>query len=255
MSFDKSARPIVLLPNARIAAPSSVARVLQESRATPPQQTLKSSERLCVPVLERGEPHPRSLIRKALVIQVVAAMGLAGGQRPSGVGYTYDQPPKYSPLESTAPWSDKNGAATAPSRPKPDRRSRNRIIVATVVIVVVAILISLATVPVAQHKTYTLQGVAAAAGIHGCSPDAVGFQSFPMGKTVQVSWSTVPATPVLITVAETQNGTGVFLGPGASGSGSFYSAGGYYWFTVCNSGSQATSVTISAYYNFQGPIL
>lgn len=145
-------------------------------------------------------------------------------------------------------------AAPPPPPTKPLGKALWAVII--VVVVVVVVLVILAAVPVAQRSEYQTQIVAPAAGLFGCGTTSIGaIQSFPSGKTIHVSWTTTPAENITLGIVGMEEESGVFSGSGSSGSGTFYSIGDEYDFGVSNCGSQATSVSITAYYNFNAPLL
>jgi len=152
--------------------------------------------------------------------------------------------------------------AGAPSVPPPslplsrDDTIRNVVTIVVVVVVIVAVvLVVLFAVPFPERETYAFQGIAPAAGFLGCSSTLIDALSFPGGETVHLSWTTTPSTTVEVDVLGTQSQSMAFSGTGDTGSGSFSSTGGDYWFSVDNCDSQDTSVAFSAYYNVQAPIL
>jgi len=127
------------------------------------------------------------------------------------------------------------------------------VILLVVAVVILAVVVSLATVPVAKRQTYEFQGNAPPANPLGCSDSLAGTQSFPAGKTIQVSWAASSGQSVSLIVVDQPTGSGVFSGTGISGSGSFWSNGVAYQFYVSNCGSQSVPVSVWAYYNFAAP--
>jgi len=147
--------------------------------------------------------------------------------------------------------------AVSPEPPssRTSHRTRNRVIVAVVLVGVVTPGL-LTAIPVTQRETYTLRGVVLPSGVLGCSLRQLGSQSFPAGRMVHFSWTTTPSSHIYVHVVDSSTGRITwYYGPGIYGSGSFNSTGDVYEFSVDNCDSHNASVTISAYCDFQAPML
>jgi len=69
------------------------------------------------------------------------ALGFAGGQRPSGVGYSGESQPHHAPNEYVAPVADE----TQPSSPPPTGSSRTKwiwVLIAVAVVVIVGVIVA-----------------------------------------------------------------------------------------------------------------
>lgn len=121
------------------------------------------------------------------------------------------------------------------------------------------ILVLLATVPVPQHVTYSIDSLVTGPTQRGCGETLFDLYEWalPAGKLIHLSWSTNPAADVFVnmsTILTDTFGPTFFWGHGSSGANSFYANGGAYEVNVTNCGSQQTTVTISASYNSSAPL-
>jgi len=131
-----------------------------------------------------------------------------------------------------------------------------------IAVVVVAVLVVLAVVPTPQRATYQTDLPVYGPNILGCGHSVLIAESwtFPAGKWIHLSWTTSPATNITIVASTPPTGNvslggGNFSESGTSGSRTFQASGGEYEFDFFNCENQATTVTISAYYNFNAPLL
>lgn len=127
-------------------------------------------------------------------------------------------------------------------------------------VALVALNVGLRTVPVGQRATYQTESIVTGPTLRGCGETLfvlIGW-TFPAGKTVHFSWTTNPATDVGVVLTELLNdsyGPTIFSGYGSSGSGILYSDGGGYGVNVTNCEAQPTNATITAYFNYNAPLL
>ena len=147
-------------------------------------------------------------------------------------------------------------AATVPEpRPLPQEATK-RIPWVGIAVAVAAVtcVVVLATVPVGQRADFR-QDLAVGPGGHGVFSGWI----FPTGMTVFVTWKTTPFTNISLRVNMTKgygyNQTPVFGANGTFGNATIYSTGEIYGFDVHNRQNQLTTVTFSAYYQFNAPLL
>lgn len=173
-------------------------------------------------VPEKWEPGTPSPARVALVFPVVVTMGFAGGQRPSGIGYTRDGPPKQSPLESPAPWSDKEDQ---PRRMRP-RRRKFLLAILIALVIVASVIAVLAFVVVAQYPQH--QSISLNAGDDWKSPVCIPVPVNGGSTNVTFDWTTSSPSMVLLQVVPWGSNESGLYPPvydviAAGGSGSFLS--------------------------------
>jgi len=165
------------------------------------------------------------------------------------------------PLAPGAPSCPLCGTPT--TRPAPRRRLSARAdkwvfrgCVAAAV-VGVAVLVALAVVPVAQRAQFNADLPVLELGPGGCGHSIFWGWSFPAGKAVHLTWTTNPATDIALQVNTTQgsNQTEVLSETGSAGNATLYSTGDAYGFDVHNCQNQSTTMTFSAYYDFNAPLL
>ena len=129
-------------------------------------------------------------------------------------------------------------------------------VVAAVLVVVVVVILSL--IPVAQRASYQETLPVTGPTARGCGETIFVSWTFPVGKTVHLTWTTNPVIDVALNVTEilpSSFGPSAFFGNGSSGTGTFNSNGGPYGVILSDCQTQPTTATISAYYNFNAPIL
>ena len=124
-------------------------------------------------------------------------------------------------------------------------------------ILTVAVLVLLAVVPVAQRAEFDAGLPVYGPNAFGCGHSVFWGWSFPAGKAVHFTWTTNPATNITLQVNTTQGSiqTEVLSASGSAGSATLFSIGDTYGFDVHNCQSQFTTVTFSAYYNYNAPVL
>ena len=168
------------------------------------------------------------------------------------------------PLSPGAVTCPKCGTPTSSSSPRPaltDRvgprsaGARKLLLVALApILAVVVVLAVLYLVPFPERVTVRSQFTSIAGGPSGCGRNVAGLHLTP-GESVHFSWYTTPVTSVNLTVSPLSGSPVVYNQTGTSGDGVFSTTTSSYLVVVTNCGSQVTTVTVSAYYNSQAPIL
>lgn len=124
---------------------------------------------------------------------------------------------------------------------------------------VVVILVVLATVPFPQRVSFQIGSLVTGPTQRGCGLTlfTLAGWTFPAGKLIHFSWTTNPTTDVFFNMSTILNdsfGPTFFSGYASSGTESFYANGGTYEVNVSNCEDWQTTVTVSAYYNFDAPM-
>lgn len=181
-------------------------------------------------------------------------MGFAGGQRPSGVGYTHDQPPKYSPLESPAPWTDKRGQR----RRRPSLKVWVLLAIAIVLVIVASVIGVLAFVVVVNYPQQ--QNVNLGAGNDWNSTVCISVPTDGSSTNVTFSWTTSPSTIVSLEAVSWGHNLGwslVYDAIATTGSGTYIATGSDYFLAFNATGvpTLPAFVHISLSYDVPGHII
>jgi len=126
-----------------------------------------------------------------------------------------------------------------------------------VVALVVAAGVTLAVlylVPFPVQVTVREQLTSPATSPSGCGSNAGGLD-LAAGHAIHLSWQTAPSEVVGLLIAPLAGGTAVFNASGASGSGTFSSNAASYVVFVTNCGRTTTTVTVTASYNSDAPLI
>jgi ribosomal protein L40E len=141
-------------------------------------------------------------------------------------------------------------------RPKPPPSTYRKLLwIVVVLLVVAAILLGvLYSVPFPVRVTVRDELPSPAATPSGCGTH-VGGLDLSVGHTIHLSWSAIPPEVVALSISPLAGGSVVYNASGTSGSGTFSSTVPSYIVLLTNCGSTATTVTISAYYDSEAPLL
>jgi hypothetical protein len=122
------------------------------------------------------------------------------------------------------------------------------------IIAAVVVLAVLYLVPFPEQVTVRAHFPSIAGGPTGCGMSVEGLH-LASGESVHFSWYTTPPTRVNVSVTPLSGNQVVYNQTGTSGDDVFSTTEADYLVVVTNCGGQAATVTVSASYNSQAPLL